>query len=383
MTPKDSQCVLDVAVVLQFGVLAGSAQTGTYLFTGSETNITLNPGTYDITAYGAKGGSFEPSAANRPGGLGAEMSAEFNFSAPTTLVLLVGGSGGTGVYYGGGGGGGSFIVNGTTALVVAGAGGGGSSSGVGGPGVTTTSGGTFGFGAGTGGSEGSGGGGTTYPGGGGGGGGGLYGNGGNAAGTGSTGGGGGGFSFFSGGGGGSSGTYFGGGGGYAGGYGGGGGGGGGYPGAGGGGGYSGGSGGGGGGGSIIDSSAIMVLAEISGVASPDDSPNGEIIITAVPGPSTLTYQVINGELVLNWVQGTLLSAGTVNGTYTPVSGATSPYTNSMTVAQQYFRVLVGADATLKAGPGWTVPNQAHAANTAMKTLFHAVGQWRGVADRHR
>ena len=127
----------------------------------------------------------------------------------------------------------------------------------------------------------------------------------------------------------------------------------------------------------------MVLAEISGVASPDDSPNGEIIITAVPGPSTLTYQVINGELVLNWVQGTLLSAGTVNGTYTPVSGATSPYTNSMTVAQQYFRVLVGADATLKAGPGWTVPNQAHAANTAMKTLFHAVGQWRGVADRHR
>jgi hypothetical protein len=347
MTPKDSQCVLYVAVVLQFGVLAGSAQTGTYLFTGSETNITLNPGTYDITAYGAKGGSFEPSAANRPGGLGAEMSAEFNFSAPTTLVLLVGGSGGTGVYYGGGGGGGSFIVNGTTALVVAGAGGGGSSSGVGGPGVTTTSGGTFGFGAGTGGSEGSGGGGTTYPGGGGGGGGGLYGNGGNAAGTGSTGGGGGGFSFFSGGGGGSSGTYFGGGGGYAGGY------------------------GGGGGG------------EISGVASPDDSPNGEIIITAVPGPSTLTYQVINGELVLNWVQGTLLSAGTVNGTYTPVSGATSPYTNSMTVAQQYFRVLVGADATLKAGPGWTVPNQAHAANTAMKTLFHAVGQWRGVADRHR
>jgi hypothetical protein len=360
MTPKNSLCVLYVAVGLQFGVLAGFAQTGIYLFTGSETNITLNAGTYDITAYGAKGGSFEPSARDTPGGLGAEMGAEFSFSAPTTLVLLVGGSGGTGFYYGGGGGGGSFIVNGTTALVVAGGGGGGfgdssgTYSGVGGPGLTTTSGGTFGFGAGTGGSGGSGGGGTTYPGGGGGGGGGLYGNGGNAAGTGS---GGGGFGFFSGGGGGSSGTYFGGGGGYAGGYGGGGGGGGGYPGSGGGGGYSGGSGGGGGGGSIIDSSAIMVLAEISGVASPDDSPNGEIIITAVPGPNTLTYHVINGELVLNWVQGTLLSASTVNGTYTPVSGATSPYTNSMTVAQQYFRVLVGADATLKAGPGWTVPMQ--------------------------
>jgi hypothetical protein len=42
---------------------------------------------------------------------------------------------------------------------------------------------------------------------------------------------------------------------------------------------------GGGGGSIIDSSGT-VLAEVSGVASPDDSPNGEIIITAVPEPST-------------------------------------------------------------------------------------------------
>ena len=31
----------------------------------------------------------------------------------------------------------------------------------------------------------------------------------------------------------------------------------------------------------------MDLAEISGVASPDDSPNGEIVITAVPEPSAL------------------------------------------------------------------------------------------------
>ena len=38
--------------------------------------------------------------------------------------------------------------------------------------------------------------------------------------------------------------------------------------------------GGGGGGSIIDSSGTM-LAEVSGIASPDNSPNGEIIITAV------------------------------------------------------------------------------------------------------
>ena len=49
--PLSAVCV--VAIVLQFGMLAGYAQTGTYLFTGSETTLTLNPGTYDITAYGA------------------------------------------------------------------------------------------------------------------------------------------------------------------------------------------------------------------------------------------------------------------------------------------------------------------------------------------
>jgi hypothetical protein len=35
---------LAMAVVLQLGVLAGSAQTNKYLFSGSKTNITLNPG---------------------------------------------------------------------------------------------------------------------------------------------------------------------------------------------------------------------------------------------------------------------------------------------------------------------------------------------------
>ena len=53
--PFSAVCM--VAVTLLFGVLASSAQTGIYLFTGSETNITLDPGHYNITAYGAQGGS--------------------------------------------------------------------------------------------------------------------------------------------------------------------------------------------------------------------------------------------------------------------------------------------------------------------------------------
>jgi hypothetical protein len=127
-------------------------------------------------------------------------------------------------------------------------------------------------------------------------------------------------------------------------------------GGGGGGGYSGGNGGhgsestggygGNGGSSYIDSSAIATLTQVSGVASPDGSRNGEIIITVILQSSALNYQVVDGKLVLDWPQGVLLSAGTVNGAYTPVNGATSPYTNSMTEAQQYFRVLVGTSSAV-------------------------------------
>ena len=87
---------------------------------------TLALGTYDITAYGAKGGS--STLLNHSGGLGAEMEAVFSFASPTTLRIMVGGAGGDGPgppHGPGGGGGGTFVVNGTTPLLVAGGGGGG------------------------------------------------------------------------------------------------------------------------------------------------------------------------------------------------------------------------------------------------------------------
>ena len=135
MKSKNMLCGVGVAVVLQWGVLAGSAQADTYrysgtsMFSGSERNITLTAGTYIITAYGASGGvAVDPNGGESgSGGLGAEMSAEFNFSSPTTLILLVGEAGGFSDNLGwndGGGGGGSFVVEGNTPLVVAGGGGG-------------------------------------------------------------------------------------------------------------------------------------------------------------------------------------------------------------------------------------------------------------------
>jgi hypothetical protein len=285
-TSYQYRVVASNALGTTFGNVAWDPNQHHYFFSGSRTNITLNPGTYIITAYGAPGGR-DP-VASEYGGLGAEMSAEFDFSTATNLTLLVGG-----------GGGGSFVVEDNTPLVIAGGGGGGGDQG--GPDNASTEGnGNGGFyrngyyGGGTDGGGGGGGGtGAVTP---------------HqeeavagaaswatapmasapsspaavdlvlkaaaaavavatiitastaataaseeeaAAGTGGCGGGGG---------------------------------------------YSGGGGGfnlGGGGGSIIDSSAITILTEVSGIASPDDPPgpfasyysgNGEIIITAVPTP---------------------------------------------------------------------------------------------------
>ena len=128
-----------VAFVLLFGVLAGSAQTGDYLYSGSEQTITLNPGTYDITAYGAQGGNGNTSSGGFSGGSAAEMEAEFNFTTTTILTLLVGGAGGN-YTYAGGGGGGSFVINGSTPIVVAGGGGGGGLSSAGLAGLTSANG---------------------------------------------------------------------------------------------------------------------------------------------------------------------------------------------------------------------------------------------------
>lgn len=171
-----------VAAILLSGTLLCSAQTGDYTYSGTERTITLEPGLYDITAYGAEGGG-----GSADGGFGAEMEAQFDFTALTSLTLLVGGSCGAGSSDNSGGGGGSFVINGSIPLIISGYSGGGS-------------GGIFG--------------------------------------------------------------------------------------------------GGGGGGSYIDSSAVTDLVEISGVASPDDSPNGEIIITSVPEPSTLVLTGLSGLSLL-------------------------------------------------------------------------------------
>lgn len=55
-------------------------------------------------------------------------------------------------------------------------------------------------------------------------------------------------------------------------------------------------------------------------------------------PITLTIHVSGNNAILTWPAGTLQSASQLNGPYINVTGATSPYTNTLSGAQQFYRV---------------------------------------------
>jgi len=58
-------------------------------------------------------------------------------------------------------------------------------------------------------------------------------------------------------------------------------------------------------------------------------------------PPRLDFQKLNNQLVLSWTNAnsTLQSAPFAYGTFTNIPGAASPYTNSLTGSQRYFRLM--------------------------------------------
>jgi hypothetical protein len=54
----------------------------------------------------------------------------------------------------------------------------------------------------------------------------------------------------------------------------------------------------------------------------------------------LNIQQLGAAVVLTWPRGSLQQADFVNGPYANVLGATSPYTNAISGAQKFYRVLV-------------------------------------------
>ena len=88
-------------------------------------------------------------------------------------------------------------------------------------------------------------------------------------------------------------------------------------------------------GGIDDSN--WVWADYMTVASNSVFTTYSTVTNTVVLPITLTIQVSGGHVILNWPDGTLQSASQVNGPYSNVSGATSPYTNTVS-GQQFYRV---------------------------------------------
>ncbi len=76
------------------------------------------------------------------------------------------------------------------------------------------------------------------------------------------------------------------------------------------------------------------MAGIQGISSGD----GAVFeLTLAP---TLNIQLINNAAVLSWnnPSNSLYAAPAINGVFTKVTGASSPYTNTITASQQFFQI---------------------------------------------
>jgi hypothetical protein len=132
-----------LSTVLAVGLagLGSSAVAGPITFSYDHTIDTYTiptTGIYEISAYGASGGNSN----SYLGGLGAELTGDFNLNAGDVLHILVGNQG-LSTYDGGTGGGGTFVYDVTDATLLEAAGGGGGASqgtGPGGAGQSGTSG---------------------------------------------------------------------------------------------------------------------------------------------------------------------------------------------------------------------------------------------------
>ena len=83
-------------------------------------------------------------------------------------------------------------------------------------------------------------------------------------------------------------------------------------------------------------------ADGDGVSNADELAAGSdpLSATSLPRPR-LHFQRLNNQLVLSWTNArfNLQSVPTITGHFTNIPGATSPYTNSLSAPQQFFRLI--------------------------------------------
>lgn len=83
-----------------------------------------------------------------------------------------------------------------------------------------------------------------------------------------------------------------------------------------------------------NASGLYSVTAATGVCT---SAPANTIVTVNP-PASLTIQPITGSIVLNWPGGTLQSTTNLGGPWSDISGATSPRTNPVAAAQEFYRI---------------------------------------------
>jgi len=75
----------------------------------------------------------------------------------------------------------------------------------------------------------------------------------------------------------------------------------------------------------------------------DGNAGSQLALTEIgygAAPTTISIEKVGNNVILTWPAGTLQQSSSVNGTYNDLPSATSPYTNTISGPQQFFRVKV-------------------------------------------
>jgi hypothetical protein len=67
----------------------------------------------------------------------------------------------------------------------------------------------------------------------------------------------------------------------------------------------------------------------------------DVLTVTAPTPEPIQFGLSGGSLVLSWTNSSfsLAAASVVTGPYNKILGATSPYTNSISGSEKYFRLV--------------------------------------------
>ena len=91
----------------------------------------------------------------------------------------------------------------------------------------------------------------------------------------------------------------------------------------------------------VDSSGdVFVTGRSFGGSSSNDFVTIKYSATAL-APIRLNHQIVGNTIVLSWTNAgfSLQAASDVQGSYTTISGAMSPYTNSLLGGRRFFRLI--------------------------------------------